>query len=84
MHVGESVSLSDEEQRKKLLVFAIDRVNGKVPVIAHVSDSGTSIAGARARMRSRRARPRSSSRRLITGRRLPTCCSSISSRSAPP
>lgn len=47
MHVGESVSLSDEEQRK-VITFAIDRVNGKVPLIAHVSDSGTAIARARA------------------------------------
>jgi len=47
MHVGESVSLSDEEQRK-LVAFAVDRVRGRVPVIAHVSDSGTAIAAARA------------------------------------
>lgn len=47
MHVGESVSLSDEEQHK-VLVFAVERVKGRVPVIAHVSDSGTAIAVARA------------------------------------
>src|SRR5262245_46871683 len=47
MHVGESVSLSDEEQHK-VLAFAIQRVKGCVPVIAHVSDSGTAIAVARA------------------------------------
>jgi 4-hydroxy-tetrahydrodipicolinate synthase len=47
MHVGESVSLSDEEQHK-VLAFAIERVKGRVPVIAHVSDSGTAIAVARA------------------------------------
>ena len=47
IHVGESVSLSDAEQRK-LVVFVIDRVKGRVPVIAHVSDSGTVIAAARA------------------------------------
>ncbi len=47
MHVGESVSLSDEEQRK-LVTFVVERVAGKVPVIAHVSDSGTSVAAARA------------------------------------
>jgi 4-hydroxy-tetrahydrodipicolinate synthase len=47
MHVAESVSLTDEEQRE-LLAFALERVNGRVPVIAHVSDSGTSIAAARA------------------------------------
>jgi len=47
MHAGESVSLSDSEQRK-LLEFAIKRVKRRVPVIAHVSDSGTSIAAARA------------------------------------
>jgi 4-hydroxy-tetrahydrodipicolinate synthase len=47
MHVGESVSLSDQEQRT-LIAYAIDRVNGRVPVIAHVSDSGTSIAVSRA------------------------------------
>ena len=47
MHVGESVSLSDAEQRK-LLAFTIDRVKGRVPVIAHVSDSGTAICVSRA------------------------------------
>lgn len=47
MHVGESVSLTDEEQRA-LLEFAIKQVKGRVPVIAHVSDAGTGIAAARA------------------------------------
>jgi len=47
MHVGESVSLSDAEQRK-LLAFVIARAAGRVPVIAHVSDSGTAICVARA------------------------------------
>jgi len=47
MHVAESVSLSDEEQHK-VVTFAIARVKGRVPVIAHVSDSGTSIAVSRA------------------------------------
>jgi 4-hydroxy-tetrahydrodipicolinate synthase len=48
LHVGESVSLTDEEQRA-LLVVAITHVNGRVPVIAHASDAGTSIAAERAR-----------------------------------
>ena len=48
MHTGESVSLSDIEQRK-LLEFTIKQVNGRVPVIAHVSDAGTRIAVNRAR-----------------------------------
>lgn len=48
MHVGESVSLGDSEQRK-LLEFAIAQARGRVPVIAHVSDCGTAIAAARAR-----------------------------------
>jgi 4-hydroxy-tetrahydrodipicolinate synthase len=48
MHAGESVSLSDEEQRT-LLRFTVKQVNKRVPVIAHVSDSGTGIAAARAR-----------------------------------
>jgi len=47
MHVGESVSLSDAEQRK-LLAFTLDRVKARVPVIAHVSDSGTAICVSRA------------------------------------
>lgn len=47
MHCGESVSLTDLEQRE-LLVRALKKVNGRVPVIAHVSDSGTEIAAARA------------------------------------
>lgn len=48
MHAGESVSLSDADQRK-LLDFTIKQVKGRVPVIAHVSDSGTAIATDRAR-----------------------------------
>lgn len=48
MPEGEDLSLTDEEQRK-LLEFAIKQVNGRVPVIAHVSDAGTAIAVARAR-----------------------------------
>ena len=48
MHAGESVSLTDEE-RRKLLELAIAQVKGRVPVIAHVSDSGTAIAAQRAR-----------------------------------
>lgn len=43
MHAGESVSLSDEE-RQALLEFAIGKVNGRVPVIAHASQSGTRMA----------------------------------------
>ena len=48
MHTGESVSLSDAEQRK-LIAFTIKAVKGRVPVIAHVSDAGTGIAADRAR-----------------------------------
>src|SRR5688572_27808034 len=48
MHAGESVSLTDEE-RKALLEFAIRQVKGRVPVIAHVSQSGTGMAVALAR-----------------------------------
>ena len=48
MHTGESVSLSDAEQRR-LLAFSIKAVKGRVPVIAHVSDAGTGIAADRAR-----------------------------------
>jgi len=48
MHVGESVSLTDDEQRK-LLAFAIKQVNGRIPVIAHTSDAGSAIAAERAR-----------------------------------
>jgi 4-hydroxy-tetrahydrodipicolinate synthase len=47
MHVGESVSLTDEEQRK-LVSFVTKHLNGKVPVLSHVSDAGTSIAASRA------------------------------------
>lgn len=48
MPVGEDMSLTDEEQRK-LIEFVIKQVKGRVPVIAHVSDAGTSIAVSRAR-----------------------------------
>src|SRR6476646_2747908 len=47
MHAGESVSLTDEEQRA-LVAFAIRHVNERAPVIAHVSDAGTAIAARRA------------------------------------
>lgn len=48
MHEGESVSLSDAEQRK-VIDFVIKEVKGKVAVIAHVSDPGTAIAADRAK-----------------------------------
>jgi 4-hydroxy-tetrahydrodipicolinate synthase len=43
MHAGESVSLPDGE-RRALLEFAIKHVNGRKPIIAHVSETGTGIA----------------------------------------
>ena len=43
MHAGESVSLTDDE-RMKLIEYALKRVNGRVPVIAHASQSGTGVA----------------------------------------
>ena len=48
MHAGESVSLPDGE-RRALIEFAIKRVNGRKPAIAHVSETGTGIAAALAR-----------------------------------
>jgi dihydrodipicolinate synthase/N-acetylneuraminate lyase len=48
MHAGESVSLPDGE-RRSLLKFALGHVNGRKPVIAHVSETGTGIAAALAR-----------------------------------
>lgn len=48
MHVGESISLPDEEKRA-LIRFAVERAGACVPVIAHVSDAGTGIAAALAR-----------------------------------
>jgi 4-hydroxy-tetrahydrodipicolinate synthase len=48
MHAGESVSLIDAE-RRELLEFALKRVNGRVPIIAHASQSGTDLAVALAR-----------------------------------
>jgi 4-hydroxy-tetrahydrodipicolinate synthase len=48
MHAGESVSLGDAE-RRELLEFALEHVRGRVPVIAHVSQSGTAMAAALAR-----------------------------------
>ena len=44
---GEDMSLRDGELRE-ILEFAIRRVKGRVPVIAHVSDAGTQIAVDRA------------------------------------
>src|ERR1700730_198311 len=48
MHAGESVSLTDRE-RRHLIEFAIAHVKGRTPVIAHVSETGTSLAVALAR-----------------------------------
>jgi dihydrodipicolinate synthase/N-acetylneuraminate lyase len=48
MPQAEDLSLTDVEQRE-LLRFAIEHVNGRVPVIAHISDPGTMIAVDRAK-----------------------------------
>ncbi len=48
MHVGKSVSLTDDE-RRALIKFAVDCAGRRAPVIAHVSDAGTGIAAALAR-----------------------------------
>ena len=48
MHVGESVSLPDADKRE-LIAFTVAQVKGRVPVIAHASDSGTAIAADLAR-----------------------------------
>jgi len=45
MHAGESVSLPTAE-RHRVLEFVLDKVAGRVPVIAHVSESGTAMAAA--------------------------------------
>jgi 4-hydroxy-tetrahydrodipicolinate synthase len=45
MHVGESVSLPDV-QKREVITFAVKQAKGRVPVIAHATDSGTSIAAA--------------------------------------
>src|SRR5258705_10694384 len=47
MPEGEDMSLTDPELRQ-ILEFAIKQAKGRVPVIAHVSDAGTSIAVERA------------------------------------
>jgi 4-hydroxy-tetrahydrodipicolinate synthase len=47
-HAGESVSLTDDEKRA-VIEFAVKHIAGRTPLIAHVSDAGTAIAGALAR-----------------------------------
>jgi 4-hydroxy-tetrahydrodipicolinate synthase len=47
MPEGEDMSLKDGELRQ-ILEFALKQVKGRVPVLAHVSDAGTSIAVERA------------------------------------
>lgn len=47
MPEGEDLSLTDAEQRR-LIEFAVKQVKGRVPVMANVSDAGTSIAVDRA------------------------------------
>jgi 4-hydroxy-tetrahydrodipicolinate synthase len=48
MHIGESVSLRDQE-RRHLLECAIAHVKDRVPILAHVSESGSGNAAALAR-----------------------------------
>ncbi len=48
MHCGESVCLSDDE-RMALIKYAVRRVKSRVPVVAHVSQSGTGVAAGLAR-----------------------------------
>ena len=48
MHIGKSVSLTDGE-RRALLEFAIARLGDRIPVLAHVSESGSAIAAELAR-----------------------------------
>jgi len=48
MHAGESVSLPTA-LRHRVLEFVLDKVAGRVPVIAHVSESGTAMAADLAR-----------------------------------
>ncbi len=48
LHVGESVSLTQRE-RLALLEFALAHMQGRIPVLAHVSESGTASAAAIAR-----------------------------------
>ena len=48
MHAGESVSLTAAE-RRQLVEFAIVHVQGRAPVIVHVSEAGTGLAVALAR-----------------------------------
>ena len=48
MHTGESVCLSDDE-RLQLIKYALKRVKGRVPVVAHASQSGTGVAADLAR-----------------------------------
>jgi 4-hydroxy-tetrahydrodipicolinate synthase len=48
MPEGEDMSLRDGELRD-IIGFAIQQVKGRVPVIAHISDAGTTIAVERAR-----------------------------------
>jgi 4-hydroxy-tetrahydrodipicolinate synthase len=49
MHAGESVSLTDDE-RRALIKFAVECAGKRAPVFVHVSDSGTGIAAAMARV----------------------------------
>ncbi len=48
MHAAESVSLTAEEKRA-VIAFAVKEARDRVPIVAHVSDAGTSIAAALAR-----------------------------------
>jgi 4-hydroxy-tetrahydrodipicolinate synthase len=48
MHAAESVSLAEDEKRS-VLAFAVKECDGQVPIIAHVSNSGTAIAATLAR-----------------------------------
>jgi 4-hydroxy-tetrahydrodipicolinate synthase len=43
MQAGESVSLTDV-QKREVITFAVKQAKGRVPLIAHATDSGTAIA----------------------------------------
>ncbi|MGZ3285061.1 MAG: dihydrodipicolinate synthase family protein [Xanthobacteraceae bacterium] len=81
MHAGESVSLADGE-RRALVEFAVKQVDGRKPVIAHVSETAPPSPRRSPATPRNAGPPPSSPPRRIIGRRRPRWCSSISRASA--
>jgi hypothetical protein len=80
-HAGESPSLSEDE-RRTMIREVVRIVNGRVPVIAHISGAAHCCPRGQLQMHRGPASTRCSPPRRTTGSRRHTCWSTTSARSA--